>query len=124
MSTSTYDSRGPVSTTVDTVASMGGGAHVHRRISWGAVFGGVIIVVAMQLLLSLLGFTGLLGLGTPLGGQCALFGAGLHSRIVCARLGAKLVEDVLPRLQGRFLAVGKTRFLEATHRGSLLLSVR
>ena len=62
MSTSTYDSRGPVSTTVDTVASMGGGAHVHRRISWGAVFGGVIIVVAMQLLLSLLGAG--FGLGT------------------------------------------------------------
>ena len=41
---------------------MGGGAHVHRRISWGAVFGGVIIVVAMQLLLSLLGAG--FGLGT------------------------------------------------------------
>ncbi len=32
-----------------------GGSHVHRRISWGAIFGGVILVVAVQLLLSLLG---------------------------------------------------------------------
>jgi hypothetical protein len=31
------------------------GAHTHRRISWAAIFGGVIMVVAIQLLLSLLG---------------------------------------------------------------------
>ena len=29
--------------------------HVHRRISWAAVFGGVIMIIAVQLLLSLLG---------------------------------------------------------------------
>lgn len=34
---------------------MGGGSHIHRRISWGAILGEVILVVAVQLLLSLLG---------------------------------------------------------------------
>lgn len=29
--------------------------HLHRRISWGAIIGGVILVIAVQLLLSLLG---------------------------------------------------------------------
>ena len=32
-----------------------GGSHVHRRIAWGAIFGGVVLVVAVQLLLSILG---------------------------------------------------------------------
>src|SRR4051812_42623916 len=36
--------------------------HTHRRISWAAIFGGVILVVAVQLLLSLLGAG--VGLGT------------------------------------------------------------
>jgi hypothetical protein len=36
--------------------------HTHRRISWAAIFGGVILVVAIQLLLSLLGAG--IGLGT------------------------------------------------------------
>lgn len=31
------------------------GSHVHRRISWAAIIGGVILVVAVQLLLGLLG---------------------------------------------------------------------
>jgi len=52
----------PVSTTVDTITAVGGGAHVHRRISWAAIVGGVILVVAVQLLLSLLGAG--FGLGT------------------------------------------------------------
>ena len=55
-SSTTYDPSGPVST-VDTIS-----AHVHRRISWAAIFGGVILVVAVQLLLSLLGAG--FGLGT------------------------------------------------------------
>ena len=38
-----------------TTTTMGGGSHVHRRISWGAIIGGVILVVSVQLLLSLLG---------------------------------------------------------------------
>src|ERR1700710_1847654 len=38
------------------------GAHVHRRISWAAIFGGVIMVLAVQLLLSMLGAG--IGLGT------------------------------------------------------------
>ena len=29
--------------------------HVHRRISWGAIFGGVVLVISVQMLLSLLG---------------------------------------------------------------------
>ena len=62
LSPSTYDPRVPVSTTVDTITAVGGGAHIHRRISWAAIFGGVILVVAVQLLLSLLGAG--FGLGT------------------------------------------------------------
>lgn len=63
MSSSVYNDpapRGPsIETTTTTTA---GGSHVHRRISWGAIFGGVILVVAVQLLLSLLGAG--IGLGT------------------------------------------------------------
>jgi hypothetical protein len=40
----------------------GGAAHIHRRISWAAISGGVILVVTVQLLLSLLGAG--VGLGT------------------------------------------------------------
>ena len=47
---------------MDTTAVMSGGAHTHRRISWAAIFAGVIVVVAVQLLLSLLGAG--VGLGT------------------------------------------------------------
>jgi len=49
-------------TTVDTTTSWSGALHTHRRISWAAIFGGVIVVVALQLLLSLLGAG--IGLGT------------------------------------------------------------
>ena len=45
-----------------TTTTMGGGAHIHRRISWGALIGGVVLVVCVQLLLSLLGAG--IGLGT------------------------------------------------------------
>lgn len=38
-----------------TTTTLGEGAHIHRRISWAAIFGGVILVVAVQLLFSLLG---------------------------------------------------------------------
>ena len=63
MSTSTYgDRQAPVSTTVDAMTNLGSGAHIHRRISWGAVAGGVVLVVVLQLLLSLLGAG--VGLGT------------------------------------------------------------
>ena len=62
MSSSTYEPRMPASTTVDTMTAVGGGAHIHRRISWAAIFGGVILAVAIQLLLSLLGAG--VGLGT------------------------------------------------------------
>ena len=56
MSASVYNEpplRGPALET--TTTTMGGGAHVHRRISWGAIFGGVVLVVAVQLVLTLLG---------------------------------------------------------------------
>lgn len=45
-----------------TTTHVEGGAHIHRRISWAAIFGGVILVVAVQLLLGLLGAG--IGLGT------------------------------------------------------------
>lgn len=45
-----------------TTTTMGGGVHIHRRISWGAIIGGVVLVVCVQLLLSLLGAG--IGLGT------------------------------------------------------------
>ena len=57
MSTTTYNDpslqRPPLLET--TTTTMGGGSHIHRRISWAAIFGGVILVVTVQLLLSLLG---------------------------------------------------------------------
>ena len=57
MSTSAYNDpslqRPPVLET--TTTTMGGGPHIHRRISWSAITGGVILVVTTQLLLSLLG---------------------------------------------------------------------
>ena len=47
----------------DTTTTAGGYlTHTHQRISWAAIFGGVILVVAVQLLLSLLGAG--IGLGT------------------------------------------------------------
>lgn len=48
--------------TIDAMAALGSGAHIHRRISWAAVAGGVVLVVVVQLLLSLLGAG--VGLGT------------------------------------------------------------
>ncbi len=63
MSTNVYEDPALGRTGLLTPAgSMGGGSHTHRRISWGAIFGGVILVVAVQLLLSLLGAG--IGLGT------------------------------------------------------------
>jgi hypothetical protein len=47
---------------LETTGSGGGTGHTHRRISWAAIFGGVILAVAVQLLLSLLGAG--IGLGT------------------------------------------------------------
>jgi hypothetical protein len=52
----------PRQTTTETTAWTNAGQHTHRRISWAAIFGGVILVVALQLLLSLLGAG--IGLGT------------------------------------------------------------
>jgi hypothetical protein len=55
MSTSTYDPRLSQPITADMTAPLSDDIHTHRRISWAAIFGGVILVVAVQLLLSLLG---------------------------------------------------------------------
>jgi hypothetical protein len=63
LSTSTYsDLEAPVTTRIDSVTPLGSGAHIHRRISWAAIGGGVVLVVVLQLLLSLLGAG--VGLGT------------------------------------------------------------
>ncbi|WP_428487496.1 hypothetical protein [Rhodopila sp.] len=48
---------------VETTTTMvGAGSHIHRRISWAAIFGGVIMIIVVQLLLSMLGAG--IGLGT------------------------------------------------------------
>ena len=48
---------------VETTTTMvGAGSHIHRRISWSAIFGGVILVVVIQMLLSMLDAG--IGLGT------------------------------------------------------------
>ncbi len=57
----TYDAR-TTGVAPDTTTVLGDGHHIHKRIAWGALFGGVIIAVAVQLLLSLLGAA--IGLGT------------------------------------------------------------
>lgn len=67
MSTNTYDTRlsgsaTPGTTTVDTTTALSGGSHTHRRISWAAIFGGVVLVVAIQILFATLGAG--IGLGT------------------------------------------------------------
>jgi hypothetical protein len=56
------DFESPMARAVETTTMVAGGAHTHRRISWAAIFGGVILVVAVQLLLSMLGIG--IGLGT------------------------------------------------------------
>jgi hypothetical protein len=56
LSTSTFSDRpASVTTTAEAMAPHGSGAHIHRRISWAAVVGGVVLVVVLQLLFSLLG---------------------------------------------------------------------
>jgi hypothetical protein len=64
MSANTYTDPSVMgSTAVETTTTrIGNGPRTHRRISWAAIFGGVILVVAIQLLLSVLGAG--IGLGT------------------------------------------------------------
>lgn len=63
MSTATYNAEPPLrGATLETTTTMMGGSHIHRRISWGAIIGGVVLVVTIQLVLSLLGAG--IGLGT------------------------------------------------------------
>jgi hypothetical protein len=66
MSTTTPPHPGqPMSTLVGTTHSAHGGEHTHVRISWAAIAAGVILVIAMQLLLSMLGLGIGLGLVSP-----------------------------------------------------------
>ncbi len=63
MSANTYGNQPrPGATSVETTTMVGGGVHTHLRIAWSAIFGGVILAIAVQLLLSLLGAG--IGLGT------------------------------------------------------------
>jgi hypothetical protein len=65
MSGSSYrDSPNGGAAALGTTTLLGGssGAHTHRRISWAAIFGGVILVVVVQVLLATLGAG--IGLGT------------------------------------------------------------
>jgi hypothetical protein len=55
MSTTNYPPPGGQLVGETTTTVMGGGSHTHRRISWAAIFGGVILTVTVQLLLSFLG---------------------------------------------------------------------
>lgn len=55
-----YEGAAALGTT--TLLGGGGSAHTHRRISWAAIFGGVILVVVVQVLLATLGAG--IGLGT------------------------------------------------------------
>lgn len=55
-------SASPVGDTMVGTGVSGGWEHVHKRISWGAIFGGVVLAIALQILLSLLGAG--IGLGT------------------------------------------------------------
>ncbi len=61
MSGNTYDER-PTAAPAVQATTRTETSHVHRRISWAAIIGGVILVLAVQLLLSLLGAG--IGLGT------------------------------------------------------------
>jgi hypothetical protein len=55
MSASSYTPPGTHLLGETTTTVMGSGSHTHRRISWAAIFGGVILTVTVQLLLSFLG---------------------------------------------------------------------
>ena len=82
-STTLNPNPGRVTTTTATELLPGvDGAHIHRRISWQAIFAGVIVAVSVQILLSLLGAGVGLGMvhttvsGTPDAGSFGI-GAGL-----------------------------------------------
>lgn len=62
MSTNVYDDPALRGSDFVERSSAASGPHLHRRISWAAIFGGVILVVTIQLVLSLLGAG--IGLGT------------------------------------------------------------
>ena len=54
------------------------------------------------------------------GGLCPFGLTAHHLGIVDSRLGAKLVQNILPRLHRGLLAVREARFFESTHRRGLV----
>jgi len=62
MSANTFNNPSSRGTTSIETTTRFDGSHIHRRVSWAAIFGGVILVVAIQLLLGMLGAG--IGLGT------------------------------------------------------------
>jgi hypothetical protein len=59
LSTSTYDPRLPNAgqplRETQVVTAIAPGSHIHRRISWAAILGGVVLVITLQMMFSLLG---------------------------------------------------------------------
>lgn len=55
MSGTTYPDPVPRGIGTYDTTNLNDGTHTHRRISWAAIFGGVVLIVAIQVLLSLLG---------------------------------------------------------------------
>lgn len=80
MSTGTYDqSRSAVAARADAIPAAGDWTHTHRRISWAAIFGGVILAVTVEFLFSLLGAgVGLATIDTNTGNspEASTFGIG------------------------------------------------
>ena len=97
MSTTGYDATNPRSRTVETtVRPIDEGKRTHVRISWAAIIAGVILVIATQLLLSMIGIGVGLGMvdptagGTPGAGNFGI-GAGvwwLVSSLIALAFGA------------------------------------
>src|SRR6476646_4184241 len=79
-----------------------------------------LLLGLQTLLLGLFRFLGLSRLGAGGGLSFALGLTALHFGIVESRLGAKLVQNVLPRLHRGLLAVREVRFLESTHKRGLV----
>ena len=87
------------------------------RASWAAA---CAAASASRACCSALAAFGLPGLGARSRLRLAFSLTPLHLGIVRSRLGAKLVQDVLLRLQGGLLTVGEIRFLESTHKRGLV----
>ncbi len=110
MSTSIYDPRLAIP---DTSALGGttliGGDHTHRRISWAGIFGGVILAIAVQLLLSLLGAGIGLGIGdTNAGGTPSASTLGISAGVWW--IGSSCVALLIGGYVAAWLAGVESRF--------------